>query len=244
MKHGWIALLLLIGCAARVPQVVETQAASGGGNDPLLRSTHWVRSSAEYRAIFLQTYALATQHLEELAADRQPGTWAVAIDADETAISNSKYDLELQRAGVETTDELWSAWVARREAPPLPGVVDFLATVHALGGYIAVVTNRAAKLCHDTEENFRAFDIPFDVMLCRDDDTNKETRWRMIEEGSASPDLPPVQILMWIGDNIQDFPHLDQELRFSGDEAHTLFGDHFFLLPNPIYGSWLDNPPG
>ena len=48
---------------------------------------------------------------------------------------------------------------------------------------------------------------------------------------------------MWLGDNIHDFPGLDQELRFASPEELAEFGDRFFILPNPLYGSWRGNPP-
>jgi len=43
------------------------------------------------------------------------------------------------------------------------------------------------------------------------------------------------------GDNIGDFPGLSQSSR---DDPGALddFGDRFFVLPNPMYGSWEGNP--
>jgi predicted secreted acid phosphatase len=43
---------------------------------------------------------------------------------------------------------------------------------------------------------------------------------------------------MWLGDNIQDFPMLTQTLRSGPDSAYNKFGVSYFLLPNPMYGSW------
>ena len=80
------------------------------------------------------------------AADR-PGSWAVVLDADETIISNLQYQIERARPGYAYSSESWRAWVARREATPLPGAADFLARVRALGGRIAIVTNRLESEC-------------------------------------------------------------------------------------------------
>ena len=30
---------------------------------------------------------------------------------------------------------------------------------------------------------------------------------------------------------------------FAGEEAMSEFGERFFVLPNPLYGSWEHNPP-
>lgn len=203
----------------------------------------WVRSSAEYHAVLLQTYRLASAALDRRVADRQTGTWAVAIDADETLIGNSQQSKEAALGAPGSFDEQWDGWVDRRAAPALPGARRFLERVHALGGKIAVVTNRRERHCPQTADNLRAQELPFDVVLCRGETGDKAPRWQSVEAGTASPDLPPLEIVMWLGDNIHDFPGLDQELRFAGPERMSEFGDRFFILPNPLYGSWEHNPP-
>ena len=85
--------------------------------------------------------------------------------------------------------------------------------------------------------------MPFDVILCRGETPDKHPRWESVANGTASPDLPPLEIVMWVGDNIHDFPGLDQELRFASSDEFSDFGDMFIVLPNPLYGSWEDNPP-
>lgn len=199
-------------------------------------------TSAEYEAAARQVFRLAGSRLRQLVADRQPGTWAVAVDADETVISNTEYDKELIQRGEASSEELWDQWVARRAAPPLPGAIEFLELVHELGGRVAVVTNRQQQHCPDTEANFRAYDIPFDVVLCRGDDRDKEPRWARVERGTAAGGLPPLEIVMWLGDNIHDFPGMNQAARSAGAAAFDGFGDRYFILPNPLYGSWTDNP--
>lgn len=236
--------LLLAGCVcirtqtppAEVPTVAEAAASQ------LPKEIRWVRRSAEYRATLIQTYRLAEAALERRAAGREPGTWAVAIDADETLIGNSEQSKEAALGAPGPFEEQWDAWVERREAPALPGARDFLARVQELGGKVAVVTNRRQRHCPQTADNLRAEDLPFDVLLCRGEDRDKGSRWRSIEDGTASPDLPPLEIVMWLGDNIHDFPGLDQELRFAEPGALGDFGDRFFVLPNPLYGSWEHNP--
>ena len=47
--------------------------------------------------------------------------------------------------------------------------------------------------------------------------------------------------MAFVGDNIQDFPGLNQGLRQKGEAALAEFGIKFFLLPNPMYGSWETN---
>ena len=67
--------------------------------------------------------------------------------------------------------------------------------------------------CEATRDVLRTAAIPFDVVLCRGEDREKEPRWEAVELGNASPGLPTVKIVMWLGDNIGDFPGLDQRAR-------------------------------
>jgi 5'-nucleotidase (lipoprotein e(P4) family) len=200
----------------------------------------WVRESAEHRALFLQVYRAATAHVEREADVREAGTWAVALDADETVIDNSLYELERAEKGLPFTPESWRTWTQRKEAAPLPGAAAFLSRVHELGGRIAIVTNRRQSECPDTEAVFRAHRLVYDVMLCRPGDGpgDKQPRLRSIVEGTTGTGLPPLSLVAVIGDNIQDFPGMSQSMRDRDDEAFAEFGVRFFVLPNPMYGSW------
>jgi 5'-nucleotidase (lipoprotein e(P4) family) len=247
MKRATPVLLVLFttACATSAPRPASPEPVAAPAAAALPDALHWSRNSAEHRAAFLQTYTLATRRLEELAGGLAPGTWAAALDGDETVIDNSLFEKEQVAKGVTKFDaEAWRAWVERKEAAPLPGAVVFLKRVHELGGKIAIVTNRAQAECPPTEENFRRHGIPYDVILCRPPDNGeKEPRWQALEQGTAAPGLPPLEIVLWVGDNIQDFPDLDQSLRLKPDEAFKEFGTRYFVLPNPMYGSWERNSP-
>jgi 5'-nucleotidase (lipoprotein e(P4) family) len=207
---------------------------------PLPGALRWVRDSAEHRALFLQVYHAAAAHVEREAAVRPPGSWAVVLDADETVIDNSTYQLERARAGEPFDAPSWRAWCARREATPLPGAAAFLSRVRALGGRVAIVTNRTFTECPDTEAVFRAHGLAYDVMLCRPDagPGDKNPRFEALAEGRTAADLPPLEIVAVVGDNIRDFPGQSQAIREQGDQAFAAFGARYFVLPNPMYGSW------
>lgn len=242
----WLTFCLS-ACRVLTPAPDPTVSEPPAEADPppvtgLPNEIHWVRNSAEYRAGLIQAYRFAGEVLAATAVDLEPGTWAVALDADETLIDNSQYQKERALVGQPYDSESWAEWVGRRRAPPLPGAVAFLAQIRELGGKIAIVTNRKQAHCPDTQANFRAFEIPFDVILCKPPGVErKEGRWQQIEKGTASPELPPLDIVMWLGDNIRDFPELGQELRNSPESTFERFGIEFFVLPNPMYGSWRDN---
>ena len=239
-------LLLLPGCAAfrgSGASAPTPEVSAGPETAEMPKHVRWTRNSAEHKAVFLQTYRLAQWVLEAQVADLKVGTWAVAVDADETIIDNSLYEKEITSVGEKMTEDTWDDWVERREATALPGAIDFLERVQGLGGRVAVVTNRRVRHCDATRDVLRTARIPFDVVLCRDEDGEKEPRWELVELGNAAPGLPPMRIVMWLGDNIGDFPELDQTVRFQGDTAFADFGTKFIVFPNPTYGSWEDNPP-
>ncbi|HET7463834.1 MAG TPA: HAD family acid phosphatase [Longimicrobium sp.] len=207
-----------------------------------LGAVHWWRNSAEHDAIYLQTDRWAGERLRELAAREPRGTWAVIMDADETVIDNSSYQLRRGGQNEGYSAESWMAWVNELAAPATPGAVDFTRLVHELGGRVAIVTNRDDPVCPQTRENLRKVGIAFDVALCRvNGQSDKNPRFQQVASGTGTS-LPPLKVLMWVGDNIQDFPNLGQDVRTQGPQAFGAFGNNFVVLPNPMYGSWERNP--
>ena len=85
---------------------------------------------------------------------------------------------------------------------------------------------------------------------------DKDRRRRLISEGNAvgcwAHDADgsaraswnrPQQFVLWIGDNVLDLPKMTQgEARLQGTPG-LVFGRDYFLLPNPLYGSWQGNAP-
>ncbi|HEX6132615.1 MAG TPA: HAD family acid phosphatase [Longimicrobiales bacterium] len=228
---------LLAACATAPPR-----AAVGGSAQP--NEIHWVRSAAEHRGIFLQTYRLATERVRELAAGRRAGTWAVVLDADETVLDNSEYQRRLAARGARFETSTWNAWVSEAAADSLPGAAAFIRAVRELGGRVAIVTNRDEEVCEPTRRNLAALAIAVDVVLCQaPGESGKNGRFEAVRTGTTGSALPPLDVLVFVGDNIQDFPAQTQQLRNAPASAYANFGRTWFLLPNPMYGSWERNPP-
>ncbi|MBA4284578.1 MAG: hypothetical protein C0434_03485 [Xanthomonadaceae bacterium] len=243
------AALLAAGCASSPSSapvgpidydVVCQQLENSGKASRALR---WFHASAERRASYEQVFRLATERVGALARGRAPGTWAVVADADETLLDNSKAECADQVQGVVNHDpNRWTQWVLAEQAEALPGAVAFASAVHSLGGRLIVVSNRE-EVPHRaaTASNLAKVGIQVDVLLLAKDrnDLDKNSRFRLIEEvGIAASRLPPQQVLAYVGDNIKDFPYLSQV--DIGDPA--VFGTRYFLLPNPVYGSWQRLP--
>jgi 5'-nucleotidase (lipoprotein e(P4) family) len=240
MQRLLFALVLVTACAPAVTTAPAPQSPPAAPAQPL--AVHWFRTAAEQEAIFVQTYRAATARMEALAGGRAAGTWAVILDADETVLDNSTYQKERAEQGLGFTDESWDAWVRRVEATALPGAAAFIARARQLGGRVVLVTNRDEDICDPTRANVVRVGITVDAVLCRVGGvSDKNPRFRAVEEG-AVPGIAPAEVLVWVGDNIQDFPALNQQLRGRGEAAYALFGDRYFILPNPMYGSFEGNP--
>ncbi len=207
----------------------------------LPRDIRWARASAERDAVFLQTYRAAGEHLRELAAGRAPGTWAVVLDGDETILDNSVYQRRRALVDSSYTPATWAAWVAEEAAPALPGALAFTHLVTRLGGRVVVVTNRSEAGCPATRTTLQRIGVPASAVLCQTGPSDKNPRFADVEAGRV-PGLPALAIAMWVGDNVNDFPGLSQDAARASADAFDRFGDTFWMLPNPMYGSWESRP--
>jgi 5'-nucleotidase (lipoprotein e(P4) family) len=240
-RRSLLPLILLVavaGCRGTAPPPkppVPAPTAAEPAADPIL-AIRWVRDAAEYEAAVRQLYTLAQAQVERAAAGRAAGTWGVVLDADETIISNLKYQEERTALGKGYTTDSWTAWVKRKEATALPGAAAFLQRVRALGGRIAIVTNRRAAVCGETEANLQAVGLVYDAILCRTDEEDKNPRFEAVAKGTGGQ--PPVEVVAWVGDNIRDFPGASQAIKGTGAEGFARFGTTWFIVPNPLYGSW------
>lgn len=253
MKHTLIFALALTaaGCASAATQGTSAGATTrptspttvngGASTDSIPLALRWYRASAELHALFRQTYGNATVAVQEMAKAQSGKAWGVIMDADETILDNSMY--QQSRGGRGYTPETWEAWVRSKKATALPGAADFINRVRALGGKVAIVTNREENVCADTEQNLRAVGLNVDEVLCKPANTSdKNPRFAAVQAGSAPSKLPPMKVVMWVGDNIQDFPTLSQDVRKGGAAGFAEFGKSWWVLPNPLYGSWDKNP--
>jgi len=195
----------------------------------------WFRDSAERRAAYLQTYrdaaAYLATYLKEHATELKSHPWGVILDLDETVLDNSDYQRQLAVTDKRFEPLTWDTWVRSKQAGLLPGAKEFIDQVTGvLQGKVALVTNRSEPQCAVTEANLKALQVRYDRILCASGSDDKNERFRRIGE--------EVTVLAWIGDNIQDFPHLSQQT--PSDMAR--FGSGYFVLPNPMYGSWQTRP--
>lgn len=257
MKRIWLLTLVLGACTsagsptpspapiamATRPMVDTARPSLLGPGKQVPLALHWTRASAEHRANLLQSYRGAEARLREVAAPLSRGSWAVIMDADETVLDNSLYFQRQAARGYRGFTYNWPQFVHEAIAPALPGAVSFTSLVHELGGRLVIVTNRAENLCPDTRRNLQNAGIKADAVLCHPPGVeDKNPRFVAVQQGHVDG-LPALHVAMWVGDNVQDFPGLTQaQMRTAPDAAFSEFGRSWWILPNPIYGSWQNNP--
>jgi 5'-nucleotidase (lipoprotein e(P4) family) len=202
----------------------------------------WYRRSAERRALAVQAYSIATEKLQAKVSAGITGAWGVVLDIDETTLNNSTYQQERMDLGLGYSPASWTAWVNRKAATPLDGVALFIHGVKQLGGKVVFVSNRlAATECAPTEANLVSANLAYDAILCKTDTSDKNPRFTAVANGTAKPGLPALTVILYVGDNIMDFPMLSQDVRKQPQAAFAKFGQDFILLPNSMYGSWEKN---
>ena len=234
-------------------------AASAGAAHDNLNAVAWVQTSVEYRALSEQTYraaaeqldrALKEQHWDALVPDERGNAAiglkpAVVMDVDETVLDNSPYQARLLRDGADYDEVTWAQWVAEKKAKPVPGVVDFAKAASARGVTLLYISNRAVHLKDATLANLRAVGLPVaddSVFLglgtfvkdCEQNGSEKNCRRKLAGQ--------EYRVLMQFGDQIGDFVQVEFNTSEGRarlyDEYNDWFGERWWMLPNPTYGSW------
>jgi 5'-nucleotidase (lipoprotein e(P4) family) len=228
-----------------------------------LNGVLWMQTSAEYQAIAAVTFRQATARILELkkqldarkpvasAALEQPGANAkrlppaVVVDVDETLLDNSPMSGELIELRVGWDDRVWTDWVEMRRAEFIRGAEDFVAAVRAAGVEVFFVTNRKVSEQGCTMDDMAPVAVT-DAQLLTSGETDPTTgeTWRNEKTTRRAAIARSHWILAIVGDDLADFipdvrDGVTPEARTSAMEQNlALFGDRWFLLPNPVYGSW------
>ena len=232
-------LLVLVGAGMAAGQ---SPCACEPPGEPTHLEIKWVRDSAEYVALVRQVYRQAALAVRDAVDRRGPGrAWGVVLDVDETALDNSVYQLERAAYGKPFDDESWNAFVRRVQSPAVPGAAGFVGAVRAAGGHVAWISNRDDVTREETRRNLASVGLWSDddrLCLFTEKAYTKAVRRREVSTGSGACSWPgrPVEALAYVGDQLGDFPAAGEDLPDAGrDEA---LGTRFFLLPDPMYGSW------
>jgi 5'-nucleotidase (lipoprotein e(P4) family) len=234
------------------PTVAETAPCDPGHS--ILNGTLWMQTSAEYRAVAFTIFANARSSLdaqlrnpfakaatEETTNDpTQPP--AIILDLDETILDNGAFESRAIRAHKTYDATLWKAWTAEGAARAIPGAKDFLDYAKAHGVTVFYITNRDASEEPGTRRNLEQLGFPFDPKV--------DTLLMQGKNGWTTSDKSPrrafvaatYHIAMILGDDLNDFMTAAgktlAERNALVDSVRGWWGDTWFILPNPMYGSW------
>ena len=248
------------GAAARpaTAAAAKPAAADVGANDNL-NAVLWVQRAAEYDAVTQTVYRAAADQLDAALKEANwdalvPGERgnaatglppAVVMDVDETVLDNSPYQARLVRDGGSYDEATWDLWVAEKKARPVPGVVEFAKAAAAKGVTILYISNRAVHLKDATIANLRAEGLPVkddSVFLglgthlegCEQNGSEKLCRRKLAGQ--------TYRVLMQFGDQLGDFAEIVSNTPKDRDALYAeyadWFGERWYMLPNPTYGSW------
>jgi len=214
-----------------------------------------MQQSAEYYALVNTTYERAIETLDRALLDKkwtaaveQEGDFsllppAVILDLDETVLDNTPFEAHLIKSRSPFVREEWDRWVGKASAGAVPGALKFIAEAQKKGITVFFVTNRRDYQELPTRRNLAKLGIA----LSQDIDS-------VLSEGEKLYDWPSdktyrrrylaqhYRILLLIGDDLGDFiegamDSPDKRLHLARENMNR-WGISWFLIPNPIYGSW------
>lgn len=258
-----LCALLLAACAGAPRKQPAVAAAASAPPQSLaddsLDAVAWTQTAVEHDLILREIYRVAQEKLvaamadpswdalphPERIADPKSLPPAVILDVDETVLDNSPYQVRLIRSGGEYDEFTWAQWCKQADAKPLPGAVAFTRYAAAHGVAVFYLSNRAKDLDTVTLANLRNAGFPVagqDSFLglgtyvpgCEQIGSEKGCRRKLIGER--------YRVLMQFGDQIGDF--VDVLANTHAGRAAAVepyigwFGERWFVLPNPTYGSW------
>ncbi len=222
----------------------ESAAASHQAWNALVRYVALVaRDRPTSSVVLAEASTLAAPHF--VPCDKKP--LAAVFDVDETVLLNEGFEYdELTGAPGRPLDPRWRRWEhdGIHRVTPTPGARDALSAIRALGVTVVFNTNRDADMALDTE---RALDDaglgPAEhkntLFLKGDDDTGslKDVRRKWIADRFC--------VVAMGGDQLGDFsdrfnhpgPVKARRARADLPGIAGLWGNGWFVLPNPVYGT-------
>lgn len=251
-----LVAVLTYGCshtvrtAPELKQMSEEKCPCRRDTHEQLQGTLWMQTAAEFRVLAETTYRAAGESISAALADP---TWtaateqtsdpsalppAVILDLDETVLDNSHFQGEQVFRRVAYSPSLWTDWVTLKGAKSIPGAKEFLKTIRDKDIAVFFVTNRELGEEAATLENLAALDIQ---ATAEEILANKENGWTSDKTARRKFVAQKHRILLLIGDDLGDFipAKLTPEERVTAAAKHSdWWGRRWFLLPNPMYGSW------
>lgn len=239
------SLFVLTACTSTVTPIAQPAVATAApcnAGVSLVNASLWFQSAAEYDANALQTFNNARRAVEtalQTTGDKPP---AVILDLDETVLDNAAFEGRMVRKGITYDQEDWWKWVDESAAKPIAGAAEFLQFLQSRNVTPFYITNRLAREEAGTRRNLERLNYPLtteDNLFTR----GEREEWQSSDKGPRRDWVAArYRVLAVLGDDLNDFaPAHDAsiEARDAIVRTHAAeWGSRWFILPNPMYGSW------
>jgi acid phosphatase len=246
--------LFLLGVLA-IGFLISSCSSSSSLQHPTTSATLWTQNSAEYNALTTMVYQSAESNLPMAVEDSYWTAYpqqeeqklrklppAVILDVDETVLDNSPFQARMIEQNSSYDPQQWNDWVMEAKASPVPGAVEFTQEAVKRGVAVFYLTNREGKVEDGTRKNLKKHGFP----LSEDEDRilskNELQNWTSAKTDRRAYIAQNHRILMVLGDDLNDFisaKDISQKERAQLVEEHKdKWGKLWYILPNPVYGSW------
>lgn len=208
-------------------------------------SVKWIESN-EYNLLCYQIYQLAKQNFSTLDNNKSFSAMleqkstdnlspAVIVDIDETILLNLEFRKETVEKDGKFSQEIWENNIKRKTAIPISGSIDYLNYLSENGVKTLYVSNREAGSEEKTFELLKELGYPIsnkeDILL-----RNEKKEWVRNKTSRRTYIASKYRVIQIFGDSLRDFAETNEQATANKDK----FGKSWFLLPNPIYGTWLN----
>lgn len=228
-------LLAFVSCTVNKTFPTVNNDVTLGGK---LFTAAYQQHAAEYKALCLQSYNLATEKLNAALNNQYAKPVALITDIDETVLDNSAYAVHRALMGKDYEQTSWIEWTARAEADTVPGAPTFLKYAASRGVEVFYITNREEKERTGTMQNLKKFNLPNTDdahLILKQTTSGKEARRQQV--------MKDHEVLLLLGDNLSDFnasfdKQSDEKRSSVTNDLQKMFGSKYIVLPNPNYGDW------
>jgi acid phosphatase len=254
----FVGVVTILGACAMQPQVKEQTS----------QSIRWVRDSAEYVAVSRQAYRAAQIAMPAMVADKswsalpdQQGAAdlppAVILDVDQTALTNPHFQAQLEPPFSESKLNEWSV---THKGTPVPGVVAFANEAEIHGVALFFMTNRACEPKPESNDSCPQKQVVMQDLIEAGLPATAENvslagerpGWGKEKKTRRDWIAENYRVIQLIGDDLSDFiPCVRRrpvapctvggtiDNRFgAAAEYDAYWGAGWYILPNPMHGSW------
>lgn len=222
-----------------------------------LHGVSWVQTSPEYKMTLCQTFKLVEKTIELALADK---TWTAAVeqqneyaqlppavifDLDETLLDNSPFQARMVKKNKDFIYNDWKAWVNEASAAATPCSLGVIKALSSNSIEVFYVTNRSHDFADQTAKNLERLSFPLKPNAANLLSKGKEPSWTSDKATRRKFVAQSHRVLFLIGDDLNDFVSgvkgegVTVQMRNDiAERYNTNWASKWFLVPNPLYGSW------